>query len=275
MKKTLSLFAVFALITNFTFAQTIIFEEGFESGTFPPADWEIESNVTASTWENSIGFTAGTITIEPVDGLNFARVNWQTGLDQDEWLITPSIDFTGYEGGELTFWFNGSYYWSVDDPKCTLKLHSKIGTGAWTVLWNVVEDTSFVSTSINWNWLLATVSLAQFEGESNVKFAWVYTGNDGAAFSIDAVKIKATPASAINELKANVSISPNPTNGIINVSSDKNYTVDVIDITGRIISSTEMMNNRVSIDISENPVGMYFVRLNSEEGTAVYKVIKD
>jgi len=78
----------------------------------------------------------------------------------------------------------------------------------------------------------------------------------------------------MSEFKANVTISPNPTNGVINVVSDKNYSIDVIDINGRIISTTQMLNNRASIDISGNQAGMYIVRLNSEEGTAIYKVIK-
>ena len=78
----------------------------------------------------------------------------------------------------------------------------------------------------------------------------------------------------INELEANVSISPNPTNGLITISSDQNCSVKVFDIAGRLIVATEMVSNIANVDISAEKAGLYIVRLSNENGTSTYKVIK-
>ncbi|MDD4149780.1 MAG: T9SS type A sorting domain-containing protein [Bacteroidales bacterium] len=72
----------------------------------------------------------------------------------------------------------------------------------------------------------------------------------------------------------NIEIYPNPTNGIINISADQNYIVEVLDLTGRIIESVNMNNNDISIDLTSKNSGMYIIRLTNGNGTKTVKVIK-
>ncbi|MDD4150494.1 MAG: T9SS type A sorting domain-containing protein, partial [Bacteroidales bacterium] len=81
-------------------------------------------------------------------------------------------------------------------------------------------------------------------------------------------------ATNIDEFKTNISVVPNPTNGIINISADQNYLVQVLDLTGRIIESVNMNNNDISIDLTSKNSGMYIIRLTNENGTKTVKVIK-
>ncbi|MDY0216718.1 MAG: T9SS type A sorting domain-containing protein [Bacteroidales bacterium] len=84
------------------------------------------------------------------------------------------------------------------------------------------------------------------------------------------------PASStgIAEFNVNVSVVPNPSNGIFTVSADQNYLVDVLDLTGRVVESLNMSANKVSIDLSSKKNGMYIVRLTNENGTKTVKVVK-
>jgi hypothetical protein len=158
--------------------------EGFEAGV-PPTGWTTIVN-NPYTWE--VG------TYAPYEGSAYATCLYDetyTG-DQDEWLITPVLDLAGKY--VLDFWWNGSYYWSVDPyDNCDLSVWISLdGGSSWTAeLWNSDNVGEFT----NWEWYNAVVDLSAFNGESNVKLAFVYTGYDGAQFSVDAVGINPAPLS--------------------------------------------------------------------------------
>jgi len=78
----------------------------------------------------------------------------------------------------------------------------------------------------------------------------------------------------IAEFNTHVSVVPNPSNGIITVSADQNYLVEVLDLSGRIIQSVNMNNNNASIDITSESNGMYIIRFTNENGTGNVKIIK-
>ena len=79
---------------------------------------------------------------------------------------------------------------------------------------------------------------------------------------------------AINELDAEIAIGPNPTTGIINITADNKYNVDVIDMTGKIVMSSQMTSNNTTVDISAQQSGLYIVRLSNSEGIVTHKIIK-
>jgi len=83
-----------------------------------------------------------------------------------------------------------------------------------------------------------------------------------------------------NELLQDIKIFPNPTTGKLQVTSDKLQVknVEVLDVLGRIenhLSSVTRYSSFVTLDISHLPSGIYFIRIETNEGTAVRKVIKN
>jgi len=112
-----------------------------------------------------------------------------------------------------------------------------------------------------------------YDGAGNVLFSLAAGSGTG-----DPVTETATgycDTGAVNQLEAiNISITPNPTNGLITVDADQNFNVEVFDISGRLVLSTDMSNNTTSIDISNEETGLYLVRLSNENGTLTYKVVK-
>ncbi len=155
--------------------------EGFEAGV-PPAGWEVaDSNVAGSTW------TTGSYA--PYEGSYYATVHYDDtySSDQFEWLISEAFDLDGNYA--VSFYWNMSYYWGVD-PYDNYDFEVYLINGPDTVkLW----DEHAVGTFTNWEWYNTTIPLTDYMGASGVKVAFVYSGNDGAQLSLDAVEIVAAP----------------------------------------------------------------------------------
>jgi len=84
--------------------------------------------------------------------------------------------------------------------------------------------------------------------------------------------VTGTTSAAINNIV--VFISPNPTNGLINISADDVYDINIVDLSGKIIYSKQMDSNFETIDISNLSNGIYFVRFNNELKTKTLKILK-
>ncbi|MGB0868125.1 MAG: T9SS type A sorting domain-containing protein [Flavobacteriales bacterium] len=73
----------------------------------------------------------------------------------------------------------------------------------------------------------------------------------------------------------NVSVSPNPTNGLLNITSQSNETtVTVFDMLGQEVLSTVNGGN-FSVDLTNEKTGIYFVKISNELGTATSKIVRN
>ena len=71
----------------------------------------------------------------------------------------------------------------------------------------------------------------------------------------------------------NITVSPNPTRGLIYISYSSNTTeIFVTDVVGRKVLSVN--NNEKTIDLSPAPSGIYFLNVKTPDGVAVKKIIK-
>ncbi len=84
-----------------------------------------------------------------------------------------------------------------------------------------------------------------------------------------------------NEASSNVFLYPNPSNGRVEIKcSNKNFSttkVNLLDVTGRIVSSSNLQNNTVNwsqtMDWSQQAKGIYFVQLISNSQVFTQKII--
>lgn len=176
-------------IDTIPFGRATILSEGFEGGVIPPSGWTLQQTNPTYTWEID--------DYDPHSGTYCASCFYDPALvPQDEWLITPSMDFTPHAGDGifLSFWWLMSYYWGVD-PYDNYDLNVKIsidGGTSWTLLWN--EDT--VGVFDNWMWYDTTfgthIDLTSYSTESNVLIGFQYEGVDGAQLSLDDILIYTT-----------------------------------------------------------------------------------
>ena len=71
-----------------------------------------------------------------------------------------------------------------------------------------------------------------------------------------------------------VMVSPNPTNSIINISCKTAIkSIELYDVNGRILETN--LSNKSNIDISEKSNGVYFLKINTENGSKIKKIVKE
>lgn len=107
---------------------------------------------------------------------------------------------------------------------------------------------------------------------------WGFTSTDLGIFPQVTAEIVAGVKE--NSLKSNVSISPNPSNGLLNVSfslTDKeNLNITVANALGQTIISNNynsIANDMISLDLSAQNNGVYFVTVSNGKDKMVKKVV--
>ncbi len=177
-------------------AKASFLNEDFESGTFPPTNWTVNSG-PAST----ITVPADQAWHEEPNGNpgNCASVLYNNSTDtHDEWLITPSIDLTTASASvRLEFQFNTSQFWHVtpnDNGDISVKVSTDGGT-TWPTTLFVEDDLALLQAAgldLDWEqyvWTTARVDVSAYSGMNNVMFAWHYEGTDAAQYNLDNVSI--------------------------------------------------------------------------------------
>jgi hypothetical protein len=161
-----------------------VLTEGFE-GSWPPPGWSDPDLWT----QDCSGYYMHT-------GLCGAYLAWGYGLD--EWLITPPV--TVGTGSHLKFWWESSYYWSVD-PNDNADLFVKISTNggsSWSSpLWTFGDSAMVVNSGGPWPWTSfimyeATIDLSAYSGSALIAFHIV--ANDNADIAIDDVLVESFAA---------------------------------------------------------------------------------
>lgn len=102
--------------------------------------------------------------------------------------------------------------------------------------------------------------------------------NDGGSidyFSIDLCRVTPSLSVTTNSL-SNVSVFPNPTKGIINVTipnNDEKSTIHLFDLQGREILKQETNQINTSFSIDSLQEGMYLITIENNNGTVSKKII--
>jgi len=171
----------------------ILFEEDFTDGNMPPTGdwgaWNLIQTNQNETWY----IDASDPHSEPYCG------TVHRGNDlylQDEWLITPSLDFSGHSKIHLQFmWYTdfwASHYANITNLNVSI---STDGGSNWTLLWS--ED-SIIGTFPTWEWIDTNngdfIDLSDYADETDVKISFRYTSNSteqpqAQEFSIDDIKV--------------------------------------------------------------------------------------
>lgn len=112
--------------------------------------------------------------------------------------------------------------------------------------------------------------------------SFIDTADTDNNFDMNSVTFKAqNPVSvaAVSNQSIGLTVFPNPNSGLVNVSLQEGIqlkSISVADITGKILSYTvaKQSDNQQQINLMSLPSGIYFLKVNSSNGTAVAKVIK-
>ena len=153
----------------------VLYSEDFNAAWLP-ANWSVQSKTGATeTWYR--------------DEYNMAAIDPDELVHQNEWLFTPSYDLSGQTTPtHMIFDFETSYTFCVQYPHFNVDVYSSKDDGeTWSSIWNL-RDSGLYS---DWTRTQAKVVIPDaYQGQTAVRFAFVYTGDTGGAqFAMDNLRI--------------------------------------------------------------------------------------
>ncbi|MFC5271455.1 T9SS type A sorting domain-containing protein [Adhaeribacter terreus] len=244
-----------------------------------------QAKITEGTGaSNGTGSTKGLI----MDGVNSFNWTIPTGII-DPWTANPDN-------------FAGAYFCvspGTGTPKDSLiltfdlkQLYKSVNANTnFRVTVNGVQEgptyrPPFSGTPINWQKISVDLtsyinqSTIEIGLESNVKEE--YDNGNGTANLIDNIELKrvAAPNTGISEntLQSNVVVYPNPSAGLFNLKvpvSTRNYKVEVMDLTGKVVKQQVVKNNSGAalLNLNGSAKGIYILKITSEGNVATRKLI--
>ena len=113
-------------------------------------------------------------------------------------------------------------------------------------------------------------------GDSVAKRADIYFDYNAPIDTNMAVTTFQSLNNSIFEFDGSITVFPNPTNGNITINSKFNIkSVELYDIQGRILETVIENSNESILDVSKRQNGIYFLKITTDEGNKVEKIIKE
>ena len=208
-----------------------VLTEDFEKTSFPPEGWSLNSQ-SEKTWYQGTEY-----------GSKMAMVDLSKTEQQNEWLITPSIDLKAQTTtAGMVFDLYTNYYWSVQNHYHNLKVMASADNGAkWEQIWQL-WDWNRKDEFGAWEKTQAKISIPEkFQNEQNVKFAFVYEGKDSTSLWLDNVQVYVEDPSQIHTITATAGeggkIDPS---GTVQINDGKSKTFTITPDAGRFISDVKL-----------------------------------
>jgi hypothetical protein len=197
-------------------------------------------------------------------------------------LYSQLIDLEFVEDGELTFDYAYARWGGANQEGFRVEISTDCGAG-WDTLFNeCCEDLMTVENQSEWwapgcgDWVQLNFDLSNYAGQS-VMIRFVCVNGWGNNFFLDNVEVNGvnTVGMAQSLTEGDVRVYPNPANSQLYLQSTFNQVdLQILDITGKVISQSGRFNQGLHrIDISSLTNGIYFVRLCSDSGERVEKLV--
>jgi len=267
--------------------------EGFTGAAYPPSGFTvINPDAGTASWSKMNGCGGYNLSGESTkyDFFNNTVIG-----DKDE-LVLPPVDLSGAADPDM--FFDVAYAQRDATSSDALEVFASSDCGAtWTSVYskqgaalqtcasciNAVIATSYVpDTSTPGDWRTEQITLPGFN-KSNVLVKFVTTSDNGNNLYLDNINLSQSNPTGIKKIadsQMNVSIYPNPTNGItnINITAKKasDATVSVMNMLGQVVTvkqvSLTLGANSVQLDMKEYATGVYNVTINTANGSVVKKL---
>jgi hypothetical protein len=261
------------------------YTEGFESGFFPPSDWTIENpNNDAITWKEKAGLGSYSLSNTCIWINNYGYTsNPNSPNVRKDAFVLQDLDLTAMPGTNLSF----DYAYAKRGTKTdTLQVSYSLDCGAtWNAIWK--KGGAALATSTNETvlpflpetneWNTITIPLSYLGGQQKVRFKFENATGWGNALYIDNININRDNTSIKDKLtKVNVSVFPNPSNGLVTVKLPDNHQFEKIQITdalGRIVKSQTIIDPISIVRVADLAEGVYTINLLSVRGVQSEKLV--
>jgi PKD repeat protein len=264
--------------------------EGFETDPFDIDGWNIINEDNDRTFQRSeqASYTGAA-------SIYYSNVNGApTGLTDQ--LISPGINISNMNSPKLSFRMAYARRTNQSADRLTVYVSNNCG-----LTWKVrlsraggqmetsdgpVGGTYFPSSESEW--VEQIIDLGAIEGATSGLIRFDFTTGGGNNFYMDNINIyDANPSTSIADaeaLKLRFTLAPNPFTQDLSVNFDlekaDNITLEVLDITGRVISVTNETlsagSHKIKLNANENSftnAGVYFVRMKTSNSTVTKNVV--
>jgi hypothetical protein len=267
------------------------YAQGFESGIFPPAGWVINNPDADTTWRRTTTSFSQTGTASAMVN-NLGYVNG-TG-EKDELILQTPLNLSSVSTPVLTFDVAYTYY-NQTFPTAqlytdTLSIFISTNCGStWTQVYKkggaqlatmtpVPNGPLFVPGQSHWQF--KTVSLGSFQSSTKAIFMFRNTCDWGNALYLDNINIVNATGVEEQDLGSMVNVYPNPTGGLIHVDLDMlqgDVQLYVYNLLGREVAREQVRSGQpgITLDLSGEASGVYFVKIITASGSAVKKIVLD
>ena len=266
MKKALSfvaaLFAVVALNAQNSF--TYDFESDLQGWTAINVDAE------GGTWLHSSANPGGYDYTEVAHGgtgfiLCYSFVDNVGACNTDSYLVSPQ-QYSIVAGSTLNFWADNANDTYPENFSVAISTAANPTASDFTQIWDGGAKGDRYD-----NWREHTIDLSEYAGQ-NIWIAFHDVNYDAYEIWIDDVVIT-TGGNGVAENTRTFSIYPNPATTVLNVNAEGYNTLEIVNLLGQTVYTANATSN-MQINVSNLNNGVYFVRMNGENGTATQKFIK-
>lgn len=222
-------------------------------GSNPSYQWKVNGS---SSGTNNNTFTAALADGDEVSCVMTSSLACSSPATANSSSITmeqkPFVDayFTFLEtgGGQVSFTNNST------------------GAGTLSYTWDFGDSNTSTSTD-------ATVTHT-YAANGDYTVSLTATDECGSDVETNTVSVMTISINNHHTVKSKVIVYPNPSNGIFNVSGAENITVIVYNSIGSVIKEASTTNNRthLTIDLSNEPNGIYFIRVATNAEAVMKKV---
>lgn len=233
----------------------VLLEEGFDDGL---------GMFTALSLVGEQEWAAG-----EYGGVNFAGINGYSGgaHANEDWLISPEIGF-GRDATVLEFCtgmnFNG--------PALSVKVSCDYTSGAPVTdgYWEDITDL-FDYSNGGYEWVESgqvdiTPYLTNQLGYFHIAFVYTSTDEAAALWRVDYVRVFSGMVSVEEHPTTNVAVYPNPAQDVVSFDLMNDAQVSIFDVTGRMVSTMNMVAGQGQCQIANLENGVYFLNIRYADG---------
>lgn len=146
---------------------------------------------------------------------------------------------------------------------------------SWTIYYRVHGNEAAA-----WSQQMVTANpytLTNLEGYTEYDYQVVANCTDGETSEPSDIVTERTTNVGVEDYEvSNIDVYPNPTTGMVQVSSSKFQVsgVDVYDVYGKLLNTLSAGGNEAEVNLGEYAAGVYFLRVSTENGVVTKRIVK-
>jgi len=251
------------------------YNTSFEDTSFDFIGWVDTTPVSGGAWGlNDAG--AGDPTVQDGDVSAFSLSS--TTAATNSMLISRGVNLVG--GQQATISFYAANYLVAPNTTSTASFDVNYGADQ-----TIATQTNLIGSETNYASTAFTLKTYNFTPSSTGTYYFsikhtspINAGGGTQAFLIDNFTVSQT-LSTNDFVSSKFKVYPNPVNDIVTISNQGNIEINkvtVTDINGRTVKLLNLNGvTETRINVSELNAGVYFIKIDTNEGVATKKIVKN